>query len=55
MLIDRKGLLHANKKNRSAKSRRRLRANKMIGELSKELRLIDRSIAALRRLSELRQ
>lgn len=45
-----KGRSDANRKNRSAKSRRRSPTNKMIGELRGELRLIDRTIAALTRL-----
>jgi hypothetical protein len=50
-----KGLSAAKKKNGSAERRRQSSTNKMIGELREELRLIDTTIAALIRLSKLRQ
>ena len=50
-----KGLSAAKKKNGSAERRWQSSTNKMIGELREELRLIDTTIAALIRLSKLRQ
>jgi hypothetical protein len=50
-----KGRTAAKRKNRSAENRRQSGTNKMISELREELRLIDTTIAALLRLSKLRQ
>ena len=57
-MIDRrkaKGSLDANRKNKSRRARRSFPRNEMIGELRKELRLIDKAVAALTKLSRLRQ
>ncbi len=45
----------ASRKNRSRKSRQGLVANDVIDELRRELRLIDKALAALTKLSRLRQ
>ena len=45
--------LDANSQNRSRKSRQRLVTNEMIDELRRELRLIDKALAALIKLSRL--
>ena len=50
-----KGSLDANRKNKSRKARRSFLRNDMIDELRQELRLIDKAIAALIKLSRLRQ
>jgi hypothetical protein len=50
-----KGRSAAAKKGRTAKRRRLSSTSKMIGELREELGLIDTTIAALLRLSKLRQ
>ena len=50
-----KGALDANRKNKSRKARRSFFTNDMIAELRKELRLIDKTIAALTKLSRLRR
>lgn len=50
-----KGSLDANRKNKSRKARRSFFTNDMIAELRKELRLIDKTIAALTKLSRLRR
>lgn len=57
-MIDRrkaKGSLDANRKNKSRKARQSFFKNDMIVELRKELRLIDKAVAALTKLSRLRQ
>ena len=47
--------LATNRKNRSRKSHRRLVTNDLIDELVRELRLIDKALAALTKLHRLRQ
>jgi hypothetical protein len=50
-----KGSLDANRKDKTRKARQSFPRNEMIGELRKELRLIDKAVAALTKLSRLRQ
>jgi len=50
-----KASLDANRKNKSRKAPRSFFTNDMIAELRKELRLIDKTIASLTKLSRLRQ
>lgn len=50
-----KGSPFANKKNKSDKSRRHVLTNQTLDDLRRELRLIDKAIAALINLSRLRQ
>jgi len=47
--------LEVNRKNKSRKARQSFFRNDMIVELRKELRLIDKAVAALTKLSRLRQ
>ena len=58
MVINRKNVKGSsgyNKKNKTGKGSRRLPTDELIRELREELRLIDRTIAALTRLFKLRQ
>jgi len=57
MVVDRtkaKGSRSATRKKRSDKSRRHVTTNEMLEDLRWKLRLIDKTIAALTRLSRLR-